>query len=404
MTGPGLLLLSLLACSGNDESPVPLTLSGAGNNAQGHYITRDNQGRVAVSWLESPGEEGKEELFFAIAPVGSAFGTPVKVPGTEGADAAHGECPPELAWKKDGTLYVLFSRKKPTERNRWAGAIYCTSSPDNGRTWSSPQALDPDTSSDRSRSFFDMAVLPDGELGAVWLKGREHGDTTSRGSGIYFARTTPGKGFGQALKIRDNVCECCRTDLFADSNGRLHVTFRAVLPGEVRDMVHAVSFDRGKSFTEAVPVSNDNWVLDGCPHVGPDAVEVNGELRFAWFTMGGKGGIYTCSSADNGKTFTDRRTLVSSEKASHPRMAVTPAGQLLYVWDENFREGNTFVQKIGLKLEGAGRENLLYIDAAEHAHHPLLAVTNDAHAMVVYTVKEKGRGRIVYQRLNLERL
>jgi hypothetical protein len=49
----------------------------------------------------------------------------------------------------------------------------------------------------------------------------------------------------------------------------VYLAWRKVYPGDVRDVVVAVSRDGGASFTEPLRAGVDDWVLHACPDVGP---------------------------------------------------------------------------------------------------------------------------------------
>ena len=81
-------------------------------------------------------------------------------------------------------------------------------------------------------------------------------------------------------------------------------------------MVHIVSTDEGKTFTQPQRISQDNWVISGCPHTGPAMAENKEGIHFTWFTGGSGSGIYYNNSKDNGKTFAARDS-VSGKAAKH---------------------------------------------------------------------------------------
>src|SRR5690606_35433425 len=110
--------------------------------------------------------------------------------------------------------------------NKNAGAIYYCTSTDNGTHWSAPRFLHTDTSRSYGRSFFDVAKLADGEVGAIWLDGRL--GNQEKGLALFFARTESGKGFGRDTCLDKNTCECCRTEIITDGMGRIHMAYRSI--------------------------------------------------------------------------------------------------------------------------------------------------------------------------------
>src|SRR5690606_8404900 len=246
------------------------------------------------------------------------FGTPVAVPPSKGT-TGHGESMNKVAFRGDGTVVAVFERRHPTEKNKYAGSILYAQSFDNGASWTKAECVHSDTLKGNSRSFFDVVMLPDGEVGAVWLDGRLR--LGSEGSSLFFARTKGHEGFQQDQQIGETVCQCCRTDISTDPNGNVHVVYsdiEATPGGSVRDFMHIISTDSGKTFSAPRAVSNDNWIVDGCPHTGASMAAGDDRIEVAWFTAGGRPGLYY-SSSSNGGMFAQRALI--SETARHPQMA-----------------------------------------------------------------------------------
>lgn len=299
------------------------------------YLTQDHQGNPVLCWTEKE-ETGQFMMKYAVYDSISGFETIVSVTPSLGT-RIHPESMNKLAFKADGTVVVVYSVKHPTVDNPFAGSIFYALSGDQGETWTRPAYLHSDTLPMYGRSFFDVVTLPDGEVGAIWLDGR-NGDAAP-GSALFFAKTNPGKGFGADKQIGEATCECCRTAILVDGKGDIHVAYRQILfPTEligeqVRDMVHSVSTDGGRTFSSPQRVSADNWAIAGCPHTGPAFASTRQGLHMVWFTASGDPGVYHTRSGDDGATFGSKNKV--SGVARHPQLASLPAGPLLMVWDES---------------------------------------------------------------------
>ena len=346
------LLLGLLSCeSGRDhhsshkekDSAGTITLlSATGKVAGGAYFSKDSHGNPLLCWTEETAQEDEFMLRYAkFDSRRNQFGTPVDVMPSRGT-RLHSESMNKMAVKADGTLVAVYAVKHPTPANRFAGSIFYTLSADQGKTWSKPAYLHSDTLPDYGRGYFDLELLPDGEIGAVWLDGRFGEEDT--GSALFFAKTEPGKGFDKDWQIGESTCECCRTDLFVDNMGGIHVAYRAILfPSalsgqQVRDMVHRVSHDGGQTFSAARRISADNWAIEGCPHTGPSLAANQDGLHTVWFTAGGDQGIFYANSKDNGQTFSTRAKM--SGTARYPQVCTLRSGAIAMVWqDEKPMEG-----------------------------------------------------------------
>lgn len=332
-----LLLILFGACQKakvtEQHTAVPKTvqqLSEPGTNATNPYFTHDHLGQPVLCWTEALSDaEGFVLKYTTFNPSTKAFGEVHTVMPSRGT-VVHPENMNKVAFTSEGIVVAVYSRKHPTPENRFAGSLWYSQSFDGGKTWTEEAYLHSDTSKNVGRGYFDLAMLPDGEVGAVWLDGRY--GKASTGSALFFAKTERGKGFGKDKEIGESTCECCRTDLYVDQEGRIHVVYRDILNDSIRDIVHQFSEDKGQSFSGPRRISNDNWVIHGCPHTGPSLASTSQGLHALWFTAGGTPAVYFTSTADQGKSFSVRSKI--SEKAKHPQMIALPDGRLVMVWDE----------------------------------------------------------------------
>ena len=129
----------------------------------------------------------------------------------------------------------------------------------------------------------------------------------------------------------------CRAD------GSLYAAWRHVYQGNVRDIAFTVSRDGGRTFSTPTRVSEDRWVLDGCPENGPAmAIGPQGRIHLVWPTL--VSGTTPdseptlalfYSTSDDGRSFTARQRLATEGTPGHTQTAINGAdGSLLVVWDE----------------------------------------------------------------------
>lgn len=377
--------------------------------ASGPYFTYDPEGHPVLCWTERMNDDGDYVLKYSVFNTAEeAFGDPVVVKPSMGT-RAHPESMNKVAFKTDGTVVALFGLKHPTPDNPFAGSILQTISSDKGENWSDAAFLHSDTLPGYGRAYFDIAILPDGELGAVWLGGRKTESET--GSALFFAKTEQGKGFGKDHQIGESTCECCRTDLYTDQNGRIHVAFRDItfnasqMGKQVRDMAYSYSDDLGNSFTEPKVLSEDKWAIEGCPHTGPSLATDGQGLHALWFTDGGGTGIYYTRSKDNGEIFSPRELV--SRQGRHPNMTTLANGKLVMVWDEiqsskvKIQANLTGMQqhgekhspaeggsKIMLQLREGDKKNEMIVvsdEGSNHASHPVVTALNQNKVLVAWT-------------------
>lgn len=356
-------------------------------------LTTDATGNPLLSWVEKDGD--KAAFYFALSKDGGqTFGPKiqVKAPATI---SSHAEGMPKLAVKADGTLLAVFEVPRPTAESRFAGDLLYTMSTDNGKTWTEPKPVHQDASPGKSHSFSDVTRLPNGEIGAVWLDEKQ---PNQEGRPVVFAQTTAGKGFGPAVLVDENACQCCRTNVFVDAQKRIHLTYRdlqSAKNGETayRDISTSVSTDGGKSFSKPEVVFADRWQVNACPHAGPVVAQLGTDVLTTWFS--GKENAVGLRLARVGS-----EKLVSSvlsDRARHPQIA-SDGKQLVWVWDESISkdgsgEMGTFVQRIGVRtFDGKEVSTTTYLTPQSvDATYPAVMLTRNG-MLVAYeqvTGKEK---------------
>ncbi|MGY4386137.1 hypothetical protein ACVWYN_003187 [Pedobacter sp. UYP24] len=423
-------LLLWAGCKNKTEELVLKRMPMEGISAVGPYFTQDQKGNKVLCWTE----QGKDSLYrlkYAIYNIAASnFGLPVTVGVSQGSNTS-AESMGKIAFKSDGTVIAIFSKRFMKEKNPFAGAIYYSSSSDLGKTWSLARFLHSDTAHTYGRSFFDVVNLKDGEVAAVWLDGRF--GKAIKGSALMFSRTTQGKGFDKDTCIDKGTCECCRTNIFKDDKGNIHLAYRSIqFPSllsdkQVRVMVYKTSIDDGKTFGLSKPISNDNWQIDGCPHSGPSLTCSNNEVNVVWFTAGGGAGLYYSSLQPGAKDFGLRKLI--SATGRHPQMISLIGGKDLMVCEETvvnehheMKMGTTEMKmnpasasmnmmshgpaanaKLILRLISNGNvEKKIYLtDGKEADNHAVLA--NDGKNTLVAWVREQsGVSKIFYANLNIE--
>lgn len=374
------------------------------------YLTRDPQGRVVMGWVRGAGEEAV--MCFAVSGDGGhTFGAAQPIGPSRGVDP-HGENLPKLVFLPKGEVFAAWGLRNPDPRNKYAGVVRYARSPDQGKTWGEAQDLVQDTAGFDQR-YFDLAVLPNGEAGIIWLDNRKQPGT--KGHALYMAETMPGNGFMNGRAIKQSTCECCRTKLLVDDAGRLHIVYRAILGDTVRDMVHAVSKDGGITFSDARRISADNWVIDGCPHSGPTMAQDGSAFRFAWYSAANEQpGVYATSSTDDGRSFAARERLSAFAQTPHPQMAALPGGGVVTAWEETLRGDSVITSKIVLRRSGGDPPEAQWdvSGGADTDGFPVLAVLGGTEVLVAWTREapigigastrhRKGGGQVCYQVVRL---
>jgi hypothetical protein len=238
-----------------------------------------------------------------------------------------------------------------------------TRSDDGGRSFGPAK---PVSGSDATGNRGWEATAPgrDGRVIAIWLDHRELVETGRQAAPMHHdgqahtghASESDGAARAQLSKLyfgsvdgmpvgrplTGGVCYCCKTALAVGADGSVYAAWRHVYPGNIRDIAFTVSRDEGRTFSAPVRVSEDRWVLDGCPENGP-ALAVDGQNRVhvVWPTIvpGSTAdseptlALFYATSLD-GRQFTPKQRLETQGIPRHPQIAVESQEQAVVTWDE----------------------------------------------------------------------
>lgn len=362
------------------------------------FLTSDNNGNLVLSWIRKINDSTYKYCYAISDDKGKSFRKAIEIPGS-GNIHPHGENLPKIIFKPDGEIIAAWASANPNAKNAYSDIVYYARSTDGGSTWSDAAKLVTDTAGYDQR-YFDMALLPNGNVGIIWLDNRK--TKPGEGSAMYFAETSGSSGFQNGHLLSEPCCPCCRTDLFVDSKKNIHVLYRAIINNSIRDMVHSVSKDMGKTFSKLERISDDNWVINGCPHTGPAMTENKDGIQFTWFTGGRNAGIYYCSSNNNGKTFSDRQ-MVSGPDARHCQITSVDDA-IAIVWNENYAREKFSYSMIGLEIRKENGSKPLWqfiTPQSGYASYPVIKAIDKNSVLVAYTETIKDKDFVKYRIVNL---
>ena len=363
-------------------------------------LVKDNNNNIILSWIRHINDTTNIFCYAISTNEGKTFSAPVEIPGSSNIHP-HGENLPKVIVTATGEIFAAWGTANPNPKNKYAGAVYYARSVDKGKTWTAALPITSDSSSYDQR-YFDMALLPGGDVAIVWLDNRKQ--WKKEGSGLFYAVAKKNTGFRDERLISGPCCQCCRTDLYVDKKQNLHVLYRAIINDSIRDMVHIVSTDQGKTFSPAKRISQDNWVISGCPHTGPAMTETSHGAHFTWFTAGGGPGIYYNQSFNNGKSFT-KRELVSGGSAKHSQLTTLSSGHVVIVWEEAVSSGNNFSNRIAVQLRNPDGKALSkdYISSpGSSSSYPVIFPTSGNKALLAYTEITEDKKQVLLQQIELK--
>jgi len=221
---------------------------------------------------------------------------------------------------------------------------------DGGQTFAEPVKVNDDTKP-ASHGMHSLAVDQNGRVFMAWLDERNltksppkvtesmslmHHEDAEPNSEVYYAASSDGgKTFSENKKLATEVCPCCKTSMLAASDGSLYLSWRQVLPGDFRHIAVSHSTDGGKTFSEGVIVSNDQWRIHACPVSGATlAADKDNKISVAWYSgnEAGQAGVYFTRSADGGRSFDPRQLVSDDATGGTPVLQRTEDGRLLVVF------------------------------------------------------------------------
>jgi hypothetical protein len=374
---------------------------------------------VALVWGAAT-KDSVTDIYLAMSRDGGrTFGAPTRVNQVPGDARLSGEQPPRVALVpragREPSIVVVW-----TSRAQAGTRLVSAHSTDAGRSFTTAAPL-PGSEAAGNRGWESIATTRDGSVAALWLDHRELATGTATASPAMSgahqhaapgqekadgaARAQLSKLFFANLSQPDSsraltggVCYCCKTTLATDAAGTIYAAWRHVYDGNIRDIAFTKSTDGGRTFTPPARVSEDNWVLDGCPENGPAlAVDDSKRVHAVWPTLipGATPtseptmALFYAMSLD-GRRFTPRQRIPTEGFPRHPQVALGKRDEIVVAWDE--QSGSTrriAVARGSIDAKGAARFVRQAIGDARPAVYPVL-VTVDDGTVVAWTSGASG--------------
>jgi hypothetical protein len=188
----------------------------------------------------------------------------------------------------------------------------------------------------------------------------------------------------------------------------VYAAWRHVYPGNIRDIAFTLSHDGGRTFAPPTRVSDDRWVLDGCPENGPAlAVDVARRVHVVWPTLvaGAAPGreptlaLFYAVSRD-GQRFSPRQQIPTEGFPRHPQIAIGSRGEIAVTWDEQASGSRRVALGRGAPDDtGAVRFVRQLVSADGPASYPVIASTDEG-LVVAWTSGAADRATIQSERVD----
>ncbi|MBU3620939.1 sialidase family protein [Polynucleobacter sp. CS-Odin-A6] len=334
-------------------------------NAATPFLTGD--GKLLLAWTANGVVSVAQS-----SDLGKTFSSEVKIAEhgkslDTGADAR-----PQILVNQQGNVFLAYSFFKDAN---WNAQINTARSVDGGKTFTAPESLVRDGSSQR---FPSALIRPDGSVFISWIDKRlvamakQGGEKRLGGSIAYAFSGDGGKTFQTERIANDSSCECCRIGVSLDPKGQPVVAYRAIFPGGIRD--HATQVIANAGAESVRRVADDDWKTDACPHQGPSiAISGTGKFHVAWYTQGSKrSGVFYANSSNQGLSYS-KPVRIGSEGANVSRPYLLASGsQVWLVWKEFDGSYSAIYTKDSMDDGKTWSAPRLISRTAGYSDHPLL--------------------------------
>jgi hypothetical protein len=336
----------------------PVRISAADVDAAEPVTTAAPDGSFYVAWVNHNANNQSDVMLARFDSDGAASDSPVRVNQQAGVATAWRGDPPSVA-VSGSSVYVLWTARVESQ-DRSGTDLYFSVSHDAGETFTAAVKVNDDRVPG-AHGMHSLAVAKNGRIYVAWLDERDiqtpkpsphaGGHHMESNRELFVADSTDGgKTFSANRKVAENACPCCKTALAVATDGTLYVSWRHVLPGDFRHIAVASSTDNAATFSAPVIVSDDKWVLHGCPVSGPSlSLDANGNLRVVWFAAGEAGapGLYFAETHDKGRSFSPRTLLTQETVKGTPALA-TANDRAVAIWQgAGAQQPETKVRELG---------------------------------------------------------
>jgi hypothetical protein len=350
-------------------------------------------GSFYVAWVNHAPENRADVMIGRYEP-GKTPGPSVRVNPEAGTATAWRGDQPSVAVGKNGSVYVVWT-ERVEEKDKKGTDLYLSVSSDLGQTFAAPVKIN-DDKVPAAHGMHSLGVAADGHIYVSWLDERNvvvpkpstkaEGHHMESNRELFIADSNDGgRTFSRNRKIAADACPCCKTAMAIASDGTIYIGWRHVLPGDFRHIAVTTSSDAGATFSKPVIVSDDKWVLHGCPVSGPSlSVAANGTLKVLWYAAGEANapGLYLAESKDKGQSFSERQ-IVAQESVRGTPVLTAGAGSELAIWEMAGAQGSE------TKFRAVG-QNGPPISIGTNVELPAVAVSkNELFVAYVSKVKEK---------------
>lgn len=321
--------------------------------------------------------------------LGKTLSSPVKIAEHGKSLDTGSDARPQIVSDKQGNIFLAYAFFKDAN---WNAQINTARSTDGGNSFTSPQTLVRDGSSQR---FPSVLIKPDGAIFISWIDKRlvatakQGGEKRLGGSIAYSSSQDGGKTFETERFANEHSCECCRIGGSLDPNNNPVVIYRAIFLGGIRD--HATQVITAKGAEPIRRVADDGWKTDACPHHGPSiAISNSGKFHVTWYTQGSKrSGVFYANSSNQGATYS-KPSRVGAERVNVARPYLLASDQHIWIaWKEFDGSKSSVYLKESRDDGNTWSSPTLLASTAGYSDHPLLLLRGN-EAFLSWLTRDDG--------------
>ncbi len=320
------------------DTPLPISVP-SGVPAYGPRFAAGDDDKLILSWME-PGDAGTA-LRFSSYDQGS-WSEAITATNDEMMFVNWADLP---AVVPVGSKALLAHWLSYVEDAPYAYQVLTAYSDDLGASWSA--ATSPHSDGTPTEHGFVSSYAAAGGTGVVWLDGR---NTPDQGMTLRSAVLSAGGIPSDETVIDDWVCDCCQTDVAITDSGPIAI-YRDRTRDEVRDIYIARQLEG--LWQSGTAISNDGWVIAGCPVNGPVIDAAGKRVVAAWFTAANqKSKVQSAISTNSGKSFSEAIEITSTNATGHVGVALIDAHSYAVSWMETDKDGDYVVKLRALTSDG----------------------------------------------------
>jgi hypothetical protein len=336
------LVATLAACTEQSlpqfANPQPISVP-SGKPAYGPRLSQGPGERYVLSWMEP--DDGAAFLRYSAFDQDS-WGPAATVVQDDDMFVNWADLP---AVSPLGTDSLLAHWLSYVADSPYAYQILTASSVDGGSTWTTPAS--PHTDGTATEHGFVSTYPAENGVGMVWLDGRR---TPDEGMTLRGATLGADGNLSNEILLDDLVCDCCQTDVAQTDAGPVAI-YRNRTDEEVRD-IYIARFIDGQ-WQPGVPVSDDGWVISGCPVNGPSIAALGNRVVVAWFTAAnGEPRVKAAFSKNSGGSLSEPTEIASKGTTGHVGVTLIDKDSYVVSWMESDDDGTYAINLRALTFDG----------------------------------------------------